>query len=234
VNTDEAPAFAAVLVMAGSGTRLGAAVPKAFVPLGGRPMWRHAAETFASVASCRAVVLVAPVDRVDEVRRAMPAARVVAGGARRQDSVRLGLASIPPGIDVVAIHDAARPFVTRELILAVVLQAFTTGAAASAAPVRDTIKRVKDGRIVETLDRTTLWLAQTPQCFRLDLVRSAHAAAEAKGWDVTDDCALLERLGHAVAVVRGDAWNFKITEPEDLVAAEALLARRGAPGKESS
>ena len=220
--------------MAGSGTRLGASVPKAFVPLGGKPMWRHAAETFASIDSCRAVVLVAPADRVDELRRAMPAARVVAGGARRQDSVRLGLVAIPAGADVVAIHDAARPFVTRELILAVVLQAFIAGAAASAAPARDTIKRVKDGLIVETLDRSALWLAQTPQCFRIDLIRTAHAAAEKDGWDVTDDCALLERLGHAVAVVRGDAWNFKITEPEDLDAAEAFLAWRGRPGKEMS
>jgi 2-C-methyl-D-erythritol 4-phosphate cytidylyltransferase len=115
-----------------------------------------------------------------------------------------------------------------------VAEAARTGAALVAAPARDTIKRVKDGRIVDTLDRSELWLAQTPQCFRLDLIRTAHEAAERGGWDVTDDCALLERLGHAVAVVRGDAWNFKITEPEDLVAAEAFLARRGPQGKESS
>ena len=233
-TTEPAPAFAAVLVMAGSGTRLGAAVPKAFVTLGGKAMWRHAAETFASVASCRAVVLVAPADRADEVRREMPAARVVAGGARRQDSVRLGLAAVPADAGIVAIHDAARPFVAAETIATAVAEAAKSGAALVAAPARDTIKRVRDGRIVETLDRNELWLAQTPQCFRLDLIRGAHAAAETKGWDVTDDCALLERLGHAVAVVRGDAWNFKITEPEDLVAAEAFLARRGRPRKESS
>lgn len=227
-----APDFAAVIVMAGSGTRLGADVPKAFVRLGGKAMWRHAAATFASIETCRAVVLVAPSDRVDEVRQSMPSARVVAGGTRRQDSVRNGLAAVPEGVGIVAIHDAARPFVTRETILAVVFQSYTTGAAASAAPVRDTIKRVNAGVIADTLDRSDLWQAQTPQCFRLDVIRSAHAAAEAHGWDVTDDCALLERLGHAVAVVRGDAWNFKITEPDDLSAAEAFLAHRREPGKE--
>jgi 2-C-methyl-D-erythritol 4-phosphate cytidylyltransferase len=218
--------FAAVIVMAGSGARLGASAPKAFVPLGGKPMWRHAADTFASIASCRAVVLVAPADRVDETRRSAPRAVVVAGGARRQDSVRLGLAALPADVDIVAIHDAARPFVRAETILAAVAEAAKSGASLVAGPARDTVKRVIDGRVVETLDRSELWLAQTPQCFRLDVIRDAHAVAERKGWDVTDDCALLERLGRAVNVVRGDAWNFKITDPDDLAAAESLLAKR--------
>lgn len=230
--------------MAGSGSRLGAAVPKAFVPLGGKPMWRHAAETFAAIESCGLIVFVHPptIDFSDDVMAFdaeihFPNLMTVRGGARRQDSVRIGLDAVAkhdPSWNLVAIHDAARPFVSAELIRATVLQSSITGAAVSAAPVRDTIKRVKDGRIVETLDRSALWLAQTPQCFRLDLIRSAHEAAESNGWDVTDDCALLERLGHAVAVVRGDAWNFKITEPEDLSAAEALLARRRPAGKETS
>jgi 2-C-methyl-D-erythritol 4-phosphate cytidylyltransferase len=220
------PAFAAVLVMAGSGSRLGASVPKAFVPLAGRPLWRHAAETFAAIPSCRVVALVAPADLVEDVRRAMPRAVVVPGGARRQDSVRLGLAAVPPGVEIVAIHDAARPFVRAETIVAAVAQAAHTGASLVAAPARDTVKRVIDGRVVETLDRSELWLAQTPQCFRLDVIRDAHAVADRGGWDVTDDCALLERLGRAVAVVRGDARNFKITDQDDLAAAEALVAKR--------
>lgn len=227
-----APDFAAVLVMAGSGTRLGADVPKAFVPLVGKPMWRHAADTFASIATCRVIVLVAPKDRVEEVRSAMPAAVVVEGGERRQDSVRLGLAAVLADVPVVAIHDAARPFVRAEGVLATVAEAARSGAALLATPVRDTIKRVSGGVIADTLDRNGLWQAQTPQCFRLELIRAAHEAAEKQGWDVTDDCALIERLGHAVAVVRGDAWNFKITEPDDLSAAEAFLAHRRKPGKE--
>jgi 2-C-methyl-D-erythritol 4-phosphate cytidylyltransferase len=221
--------------MAGSGSRLGASVPKAFVPLGGRPMWRHAAETFASIESCRELVLVIPPDMplkgtgarlIDEMEELGNGGCVVAGGARRQDSVRHGLAAVSPGVDLVAIHDAARPFVRAEQILEAVAQSFITGAAVLAAPVRDTVKRVSDGRVVETLDRAALWQAQTPQCFRLDAIRDAHATAQREGWDVTDDCALFERLGHAVAVVRGDAWNLKITDADDLALAEALLARR--------
>jgi 2-C-methyl-D-erythritol 4-phosphate cytidylyltransferase len=226
VSTTKPPTFAAVLVMAGSGERLGAGVPKAFARLGGRPMWRHAAETFASIPECRVVALVAPADRVDEAARAAPRAVVVAGGARRQDSVRLGLAAVPADVEIVAIHDAARPFVRAETILAAVAAAARDGASLVAAPARDTVKRVVDGRVVETLDRSELWLAQTPQCFRLDVIRDAHAVAQREGWDVTDDCALLERLGRGVSVVRGDAWNFKITDPHDLAAAESLVAKR--------
>jgi 2-C-methyl-D-erythritol 4-phosphate cytidylyltransferase len=229
--------FAAVLVMAGSGSRLAADVPKAFVALGGKPMWRHAADTFASMDSCRALVLVAPADRLADVQAMWKKddrllVRVVAGGARRQDSVRLGLAAVPPDVAVVAIHDAARPFVDAATIESAVAEAARTGAALVAVPVRDTIKRVSGGSVAETLDRSALWQAQTPQCFRLDLVRRAHEAALTSGWEVTDYCALLERLGHAVAVVQGAAFNFKITDPDDLAAAEALLARRGRSGKE--
>jgi 2-C-methyl-D-erythritol 4-phosphate cytidylyltransferase len=230
--------------MAGSGTRLGASVPKAFVPLGGKPLWRHAAETFASMPSCGLIVFVHPpsIDFSNDVMEFdaetdAPNFMTVPGGARRQDSVRAGLDAVagfdPSPWEVVAIHDAARPFVDATTVAAAVAEAARTGAALVASPVRDTIKRVRDGRIVETLDRSTLWQAQTPQCFRLDLIRTAHEAAEKGGWDVTDDCALAERLGHAVAVVPGGSSNFKITDPDDLSAAEALLARRRAAGKET-
>jgi len=238
---DPAQPFAAVLVMAGAGARLGAPVPKAFVPLGGRPMWLHAAETFASIGTCREIVFVVPPDLppvqtkewlLGEMEHCAQRMAVVGGGERRQDSVRRGLAAVSPDVPLVAVHDAARPFVRAETILGAVAEAASSGAALVAVPVRDTIKRVAGGRVVETLDRSALWQAQTPQCFRLDLIRKAHEAADGGGWEATDDCALLERLGHPVAVVRGDAWNFKITEPEDLAAAEALLALRGPPGKE--
>lgn len=226
--------FAAVIVMAGAGSRLGAGLPKAFVPLGGRALWTHAAATFLAMGECGSLVLVAPAERLAEVRAASQDARVrvVAGGERRQDSVRNGLDAVPAGVTLVAIHDAARPFVDASAVRACVAAAARTGAALLAAPVRDTIKRVSEGVVVETLDRAPLRQAQTPQCFRLDLVRGAHAAAAANGWEVTDDCALLERLGHRVAVVPGGAWNFKITDPDDLAAAEALLAARAAREEE--
>lgn len=227
--------FVAILVMAGSGERLGAGVPKAFVPLAGRPLWRHSALLFASLPGCRQVVLVVPADRVartvGEAQDLGVPVRVVPGGARRQDSVRMGLGAAVR-TEVVAIHDAARPLVGRETALEVIRQAARAGSALAAIPVRDTIKRVReDGTVAETVDRKMLWQAQTPQAFRADLVREAHAEAERRGLEATDDAALVEALGlSGVRVVRGDPWNFKVTEPPDLAVAEALLARAGGTG----
>ncbi len=227
--------FAAILVMAGSGSRLGAAVPKAYVPLAGKPLWRHAADAISRAAGLVRLVLVVPADRVDATRGevadlAAPSVVVVAGGARRQDSVGLGLAQVPADAAVVAVHDAARPLVTPELCVEVVRAAARSGAAIAASPVRDTLKRVgADGVVAGTVDRATLWHAQTPQAFRTPLLRTAHDEAARRGLDVTDDAQLVETLGLApVAVVRSDPWNFKVTEPHDTPAAEALLAGRAA------
>jgi len=177
------------------------------------------------------LVLVAPADRVDALRGEaadLPTdVRVVAGGARRQDSVRLGVAAVPAGIGVVAVHDAARPLLSAETALAVVREAARSGAALAAVPVRDTLKRVSaDGVVERTVDREGLWHAQTPQAFRTDVARTAHDEAVRRGLEATDDAALVEALGLAsVRVVRGDPWNFKVTDPPDRDAAEALLVR---------
>lgn len=225
--------FVAVLVMAGSGRRLGAAVPKAFVTVAGLPLWRHAARTLASLPGCRQIVLVVPADRVaqtvGEAQDLGVPVRVVPGGARRQDSVGMGLGAATARAEVVAIHDAARPLLSRETALAVIRQAARSGAALAAVPVRDTLKRVRaDGTVESTLDRASLWQAQTPQAFRVEVVKAAHAEAGRQGLEATDDAALVEALGLApVTVVRGDPWNFKVTESSDLEAAEALLARAG-------
>jgi 2-C-methyl-D-erythritol 4-phosphate cytidylyltransferase len=229
--------FVAVLVMAGAGERLRAEVPKAFVEVGGRPMWRHAAATLASLPGCRQIVLVVPLDRVartvaDAQDLGVPV-RVVPGGARRQDSVRLGIGAATARASVVAVHDAARPLLSRETAAEVIREAARTGAALAASPVRDTLKRVRsDGTVEATVDRKGLWQAQTPQAFRWEVARAAHAEAERRGIEATDDAALVEALGLSpVRVVRGDPWNFKVTEPPDLAAAEALLApRRRSPG----
>lgn len=234
---DRAPDFVAILVMAGSGERLGAGVPKAFVPIAGAPMWRRAADVLAGTPGCRRVVLVAPADRVArlvaEAQGLAAPVRVVPGGARRQDSVRMGLAAAAGAAAVVAVHDAARPFVTRETVAEVVRAAAIHGAAIAAVPVRDTLKRVRDDGTVEgTVERAGLWHAQTPQAFRADLLRRAHELAEEQGLGVTDDASIVEALGLApVRVVRGDPWNVKITEPPDLRAAEALLAPPGDGGR---
>lgn len=225
--------FVAVLVMAGSGERLGAGVPKAFVMLGGLPLWRHSANTLASLPGCRQVVLVVPADRVartvGETQDFPVPVRVVPGGARRQDSVGMGLGAATARATVVAIHDAARPMLSRETALAVIREASRSGAALAAVPVRDTLKRVRaDGTVESTLDRASLWQAQTPQAFRVEVARAAHAEAARQGLEATDDAALVEALGLSpVHVVRGDPWNFKVTEKPDLEVAEMLLARAG-------
>lgn len=223
----------AILVAAGPGTRLGAAVPKAFVPLAGEPLVaRSLRAMLASPAISRSVVVV-PADLVDDATRLLAAARdarplaVIAGGAERQDSVRNGLDAAGDA-DLVAIHDAARPFVDVATVEATVDAARRHGAAIAAVPATDTIKQVHpDGWIESTPPRTRLWLAQTPQVFRLVLLREAHARAADSG--ATDDALLVEALGTRVHVVRGNAENRKITTPDDLRWAEWWLAQSATP-----
>ncbi len=222
--------FAAVIVMAGSGARFGGSVPKVFRLLAGEPMWAHSVRAFGALPGLTALVLVTSLERTDEVRAACshPLAVVVAGGARRQDSVRNGLAALTAASDVVAVHDAARPLIRPETILRAVRSAAEHGSGLVAVPVSDTIKDVADGVVVGTPDRGRLWGAQTPQCFRTELLVRAHAAAEREGTHATDDAALIERAGHAVHIVHGDRWNVKVTEAGDLAVAEAVLERRRA------
>jgi 2-C-methyl-D-erythritol 4-phosphate cytidylyltransferase len=140
--------------------------------------------------------------------------------------MRAGLAALPPDVEWVAVHDAARPLVRAADVTRVVAAARRHGAALLAVPVRDTLKRVSGGRVAETLPRAACWAAQTPQVFRVELLREALAKAEAEGFQGTDDAQLVERLGVPVEVVEGDPSNLKITWPEDVELAEALLARR--------
>jgi 2-C-methyl-D-erythritol 4-phosphate cytidylyltransferase len=150
---------------------------------------------------------------------------VVAGGLKRQQSVALGLQALRR-CDVVLVHDGARPLVTADIIERVVEAAVEHGAAVPAVPVRDTIKRVDGDRVVETLNRDELRAVQTPQGFRYELLVQAHERAREEGFYGTDDATLVERLGHPVAVVPGSPENLKITTPEDLLLAEALLQWR--------
>jgi 2-C-methyl-D-erythritol 4-phosphate cytidylyltransferase len=216
-----------ILVAGGTGRRFGGAEPKQFQPLGGRPMLVVAASRFLGLASlARLIVVVAP----DVTERAaamleplgLPL-RFAAAGAERQQSVASGIAALDPECAIVAVHDAARPLVALADVEACVAAARKTGAALLSTPVPDTVKRVADGRIVETVPRGDLWLAQTPQIFRADVLRRAHAAAPADG-AATDDAALVELLGLPVAIVPGDPRNRKVTTPDDLVWAESVLA----------
>jgi 2-C-methyl-D-erythritol 4-phosphate cytidylyltransferase len=219
----------AILVAAGRGERMGASRPKAFLELGGEPILLKAARAFEKAPSVSAIVAVVPEDLLAEARRFLaPLAKVrgvAPGGARRQDSVLAGLKHAPEGFSgVVLVHDAARPFADVALVEAVAKAAAEHGAALPVLAVVDTVKRVRDGRVVETLDRAELGAAQTPQGFRLELLTRAYEAAFRDGLTVTDESMAVERLGAPVAVVPGSPRNRKLTTPEDLAWAEGVLA----------
>ncbi|HEX7275981.1 MAG TPA: 2-C-methyl-D-erythritol 4-phosphate cytidylyltransferase [Acidimicrobiales bacterium] len=204
----------AIVVAGGGGTRFGG--PKQFEDLGGRRVldWSLAAAREA----CDGVVLVVPADHVAGEEGPL----VVAGGATRSASVRAGLAAVPDDVEVVVVHDAARPLAGADLFRRTVA-AVRAGADAAVPglPVTDTVKRVEDGRVLETVDRSRLVAVQTPQAFRADGLRRAHA--QGVGAEATDDAALVESLGGTVVVVDGDPRNLKLTSPDDLVVARALL-----------
>lgn len=229
---------AAVVPAAGRGERLGPGTPKALRPLGGVPMLVHSVRVLARARAVDLVVVAAPAEDVSEVRRILAdhdagaEVRVVAGGDSRQDSVRRALAELPPDVDVVLVHDAARPLVPVEVVDSVV-GAVRAGAVAvvPVLPLADTVKRVAlDGTVLETLDRSALRAVQTPQGFVRAVLAAAHDAAAAQGTDATDDAGLVEAAGHPVRVVAGAEEAFKVTRPLDLVLAEAVLARRRADG----
>jgi 2-C-methyl-D-erythritol 4-phosphate cytidylyltransferase len=227
----------AVVVAAGTGERLGSQRPKAFVELAGRPLieWSVAAIDASSVVS--GIVLVLPPSIVEQGWGGGGEAsgrRVVVGGGRtRQESVVSGIAEVPPDADVIVVHDAARPLVEPELFRRVV-EALATTRAMGVVPVvasPDTVKRVARGRVVETVAREEIGLAQTPQAFVASALLDAHAQAGRRSLSGTDDAVLLEACGYRVAAIEGDPQNFKITTSRDLERAMDVLARRlGAHG----
>ncbi|MEO7261476.1 MAG: 2-C-methyl-D-erythritol 4-phosphate cytidylyltransferase [Jatrophihabitantaceae bacterium] len=238
MNTGSGPAatsgsglkVAAVIVAAGSGERLGAGMPKALVSLHGRPLLNWALDAFASHPDIDSVVVVAPADAVTAVQAGVgELARVVAGGTSRQRSVDLGLAALDLDIELVLVHDAARPLVEASVISAVVAS-LRQGeqAVIPVLPVPDTIKRVDScGQVIATLDRSELRAVQTPQGFSRAGLVAAHRAAELRSLtDVTDDAGLLEALGIAVRTVAGSQTCFKITTPYDLRLAHAMAAEQ--------
>lgn len=206
----------AIVLAAGSGRRFGGDGPKQYLHLGGRRVidWSIA----AARAATDGVVLVVPPDRVAEPEPSVDV--VVAGGATRSASVRAGLAALPADCEIVAVHDGARPLASASLYDAVVgaVRAGADGAIPGLA-VTDTIKRVDGTTVVETLERAELVAVQTPQAFRVDVLRRAHDA----GADATDDAALIEAAGATVVVVPGEAANTKLTHARDLPSLEALL-----------
>ncbi|PYI50164.1 2-C-methyl-D-erythritol 4-phosphate cytidylyltransferase [Paenibacillus flagellatus] len=225
--------YGVVVVAAGKGTRMGTSESKQFLEVGGKPILVHTLETFQRLPRIEAIVVVTgsgDIGRcVGYVERygLTKVTAITAGGSERQHSVRIGLERLPDGIEVVAVHDGVRPFLTGELIDRCLDKAGESGAAVVAVPVKDTIKVVDpSGRIESTPERRSLWAVQTPQAFRLDLLVEAHREAEREGFVGTDDATLVERLGHPVYVVEGDYANIKITTPDDMLLAERLLQER--------
>lgn len=225
---------AALVPAAGRGERLGPGMPKALRPLAGVPMLVHALRALTNSRVVDLVVVAAPADEVDSVAALLGEqdvdAIVVSGGDTRQDSVARALLALPDDVDVVLVHDAARPLVPAEVVVAVV-SAVRSGRSAvvPAIPVVDTIKEVDDdGRVLGTVDRSVLRAVQTPQGFDREVLRAAHAASDLEA--ATDDAGLVERMGVPVHVVPGHEEAFKVTTPLDVVMAEAVLARRRASG----
>jgi 2-C-methyl-D-erythritol 4-phosphate cytidylyltransferase len=218
----------AILVAAGRGERMGHERPKAFLELDGQPLLLRAARAFDAAPSVAVIVAVVPQRQEDDARALLAPIRkpihVVPGGPRRQDSVLEGMKAAPDGFDgVVLVHDAARPLVDVALIERVAGEALRCGAALPVVPVVDTVKRVRDGLVVETLERSELCAAQTPQGFRFALLAQAYEAAYRERATLTDEALAVERLGREVRTVEGSRRNRKITTPEDLAWAEGVL-----------
>jgi 2-C-methyl-D-erythritol 4-phosphate cytidylyltransferase len=219
-----------VLVAAGKGERLGAPMPKQFLPLEGHPVFSYSLRLFDSLAFVTQIAIVLPpagipANQRHELEHLAHPRVCVPGGLRRQDSVASGLAALTEPYDVALVHDAARPFPDPADIAKLITITVRTGGGLLAMRSPDTVKRAApDETVAETLDRAAIWLAQTPQAIRADLVPRAIESFRRADLDVTDEAGLLEQWGIPVALVESSMRNFKITRPADLAWARAILA----------
>lgn len=214
-----------IVPAAGIGSRFGGELPKQFQSLAGKPILLHVIERFLLDESVARVIVPVAEQLLPAVRQsASDRVTFVAGGATRQQSVMRGLEQIEDA-EIVAVHDAVRPFFTTETFHAAVAQAREHGAALPVLPVNDTTHVVDGDEVRQTLDRSILASAQTPQCFQRAILLDVLQRAEAEGIEGTDEAGLAARFGYTVKIVKGDPMNFKITRPEDLAVAEALVLR---------
>ncbi len=222
-----------IIAAAGSGTRMGGEDNKVLLPLDGKPVLEHSLECFSSMDEVSELIVVTrdcdqeAINKLVKERVSHKKTRVVLGGAQRQDSVYLGLKALALDTEWVIIHDGARPYITPNLVRKGLKGVYEHQAVGIAVPVKDTIKKVRNGLVIETPPRSELWAMQTPQIFAYDLVLEAHDKAKEDGIIATDDCALLEALGHPVYIVEGDYSNIKITTPEDLPRSQTFLVGFG-------
>ncbi|MFH1019831.1 MAG: 2-C-methyl-D-erythritol 4-phosphate cytidylyltransferase [Pseudomonadota bacterium] len=223
----------AIIAAGGSGLRMGSSTPKQFSELLGVPILIHTIRAFRKVPAIGAIIVVAPAEHLDHTQALLTQYQldghctVVSGGTLRQDSVRIGLAQVAEDSPLVAVHDGARPLITPQDIQRCLAAAAAHGAAIMGVPVKDTLKAVApDTTIRHTVERESLWQAQTPQAVRTGLLREAFARADQDGFIGTDEASLLEHGGWPVVVVEGSETNLKITRPDDLLMAEAILMKQ--------
>ncbi|MCI0495523.1 2-C-methyl-D-erythritol 4-phosphate cytidylyltransferase [candidate division KSB1 bacterium] len=220
----------AIIAAAGRGTRMNSPLNKQFLELGDKPIIAHTLEKFDHCPEIDCIDIIVPqewllyvaeniVDKfsISKVRK------IVVGGATRQESVFAALKAIDENIRYVAIHDAVRPLLPPDLLLEVLHRGMETSAAILAVPVRDSLKKITNGKVEHTLDRSSIWQAQTPQVFERSLIVQAHEQAFRDQYFAADDSELVERLGHPVYVVESNFMNFKITTPEDLRIAKYFI-----------
>lgn len=221
----------AIIVAAGSGSRLSSETPKQFLQISGKPIIFHTLERFENCGAVDEIVLVLAPGELDRFgslngrNEFSKVVRIVEGGSTRAESVRNGLVAVSPQTSIVAVHDGARPLVTEEEISITIKKAEEVGAACLVAAVVDSTKEVSNGVIVRTLDRSRLRRALTPQAFKYDILVKAFDAADLTE-AVTDECFLVEKLGVPIALVEGSSRNIKITHPDDLALAEVFLKAR--------
>lgn len=222
----------AVIVAAGSGSRMGGDVLKQYLDMGGLPILSRTIGVFIRHPQIDHIYLVMPENDFDFCQKKVIAPltvtareiHLVAGGKTRFDSVENGLAAIPASEGIVLVHDGVRPFVSSDIISACISEAVKTKACIAAVPVVDTLKSVSDGRITSTLERASIFMAQTPQAFDLGLLKAAFAHARNTGFKATDEAAVVEHYGRPVSIVAGSRTNIKITTPDDLVFARGTIS----------
>ncbi|TSI10991.1 2-C-methyl-D-erythritol 4-phosphate cytidylyltransferase [Lysinibacillus sp. BW-2-10] len=224
--------YEVVLPAAGSGKRMGAGQNKLFLLLENKPILIHTLEVFQNDEHCTGIWLAVKPEEREFIEKLIGQYGITKvkglpdGGEERQHSVHSCIKEMEQ-VEIVLVHDAARPFITREIIASLVNRAMESGAAIAGVKAKDTMKKVRDGIIVETVDRESLWMIQTPQAFRFDLLAEAEDVAEKVGFLGTDEAMLVERLGHPVHIVEASYDNLKMTTKEDLVLGEAILRKRG-------
>ncbi len=211
--------FAAVLPAGGLGKRMGGNIPKQLMLLGGKPVYRYSLETFLEMEEIAEVVMAVPADWKDHFEKEFshPKLKIVIGGAERWQSVENGVNALTSSAEYVLVHDVARPFVSKEIIRDVCETLVTKGSCLVAKPAVDTIKVAADGKVQKTIDRNTVWMAQTPQAASIALLKKLYGriAAEPLNFTPTDEASILEYFGENVYIVKGNVANDKLTTPED-------------------